>query len=231
MSATGSPSCPAGLRAQVCTTTSADQPGMRTCPRGTPRDASIGDAAPGCCVLTPSMRKSPSASISRVDRLARGRPRARSPWRSSDRSAASRRALRRSRSRCGSPRRRAAAEHGELARRGEEALRILGIDARLDRMAVDRDGASGRMSASRSPAAERIWAATRSTPVTLLGHAVLDLQPRVHLEEAELAVGAHQHLDRADVVVAQPARSLPATRLAVAAHALARDRRARALPR
>jgi hypothetical protein len=38
-----------------------------------------------------------------------------------------------------------------------------------------------------------------------LGHSVLDLQPRIHLEEAELPVRAHQHLHRADVVVTYPA--------------------------
>ena len=59
-----------------------------------------------------------------------------------------------------------------------------------------RDGGSG----SRSPRAMRIWSSTRSSP-ELLGDAVLDLEPRVHLEERRAAVG-NQVLDGADADIA-----------------------------
>ena len=53
-----------------------------------------------------------------------------------------------------------------------------------------------------APAAIASWSATRSRPVTRLGDRVLDLEPRVHLEEEELAVIGQEHLDRAGADVA-----------------------------
>ena len=61
--------------------------------------------------------------------------------------------------------------------------------------------ASGSRS-SRSPRAMRICHRTRSTPVTISVIGMLDLQPRVHLEEIEPAVLVEQELDRAGVGVA-----------------------------
>ena len=55
---------------------------------------------------------------------------------------------------------------------------------------------------SRSPRAMRICQRTRSTPGHHLGDRMLDLQPRVHLEEIEAAVLVEQELDRAGVGVA-----------------------------
>ena len=63
-----------------------------------------------------------------------------------------------------------------------------------------------------------------------LGHRMLDLQPRVHLHEVELAVGVEQELDRAGADVADGSRQRDRRR-AHAARAAPRRRRARAPPR
>ena len=76
---------------------------------------------------------------------------------------------------------------GQQAAAGPEvARRILGIDARLHRMAA-RYVAGGPARSGGAPAATRIIHSTRSTPTDFLGDAVLHLQSRVHLEEVELA--------------------------------------------
>ncbi len=63
--------------------------------------------------------------------------------------------------------------------------------------------------ASFSPAATRIICSTRSSPVTILGHRMLDLEPGVHLEEVEALAGrigaADDQLDRARAVIADRA--------------------------
>ena len=59
---------------------------------------------------------------------------------------------------------------------------------------------SGR--SSFSPAAARICSATRSSAGHHLGHRVLDLHARVHLQEVELAVLVHEELERAERRVA-----------------------------
>ena len=52
-------------------------------------------------------------------------------------------------------------------------------------MAWPRCDNAACVNGSGSPDATRNCACTRSTPTTALGHRVLDLQPRVHLEEVE----------------------------------------------
>ena len=71
-------------------------------------------------------------------------------------------------------------------RRQEARLGILGVEPRLDRVAA--------ISGTSLPSASRASRRRRSqlvgdqvAPVTSLGHRVLDLEPRVHLEEVELA--------------------------------------------
>ena len=80
-----------------------------------------------------------------------------------------------------------------------------------------------RRSPSGSPAAIRSWSATRSRPVTSSVTGMLDLEPRVHLEEGELAAVVEQELARArrsrsrprrasaSAAVAQPRRGAPAS--------------------
>ena len=60
-----------------------------------------------------------------------------------------------------------------------------------------------------SPAAMRICCCTMSMPVIELGHRVLDLQPRVDLDEIELAALV-QELEGAGALVAEPAAGLGA---------------------
>ena len=62
---------------------------------------------------------------------------------------------------------------------------------------------------SGSPAAARMPSLTMSMPVVHLGHAVLDLHARVHLEEEVLAV-LQQALDRAGADVVDRARGVDA---------------------
>ena len=94
------------------------------------------------------------------------------------------------------------AEDIEFARRGEKILRVFGVDARLYGVTLDLDlvrqnirkffaGGSAYLRAHEINAGD------------LLGDAVLDLQARIHFEKIKRTVRAHQHLDGADVVVAQ----------------------------
>ena len=62
-----------------------------------------------------------------------------------------------------------------------------------------------------------------------LGHRVLHLQPRVHLEEVEAAVGRHQELDRARAEVAGRARGGDARPSHSSRRCARRERRARRL--
>ena len=89
-------------------------------------------------------------------------------------------------------------------RRQEAALRILGVDARLDRVAADRE----LVLPQRQPLARR----DAQLPFDEidagdhLGHRMLDLQPRVHLHEIERAVLLGDELDGAGADVADGLR-------------------------
>ena len=97
------------------------------------------------------------------------------------------------------------------AGRGQEALgRVLGVDAALDRVAAAHDVVLGERQrlAARDPDLLGDEVELRDH----LGDAVLDLEPGVHLEEAELAVLV-EHLDGAGVhVAASTARPSPRPR-------------------
>ena len=78
---------------------------------------------------------------------------------------------------------------------------VLGVEPHLDRVPVDRarratSAGSGSPSATRSCSAHEVEAGDQ------LGDRVLDLQPGVHLEEAERAVGVEDELDGAGADVA-----------------------------
>ena len=85
--------------------------------------------------------------------------------------------------------RRAEIDIGNPARRRQEtARRVFGIEARLDRMAVDRKLALRLRQRLARRDAELPF--DQIGPGDLLGHRMLDLKPRVHLHEPELARGA-----------------------------------------
>ena len=113
----------------------------------------------------------------------RGRAPRRSAWRSSGRSGSRSPSRRRRRRRCGRPDPAAAAAAGSVPARAELAERILGVEADLDRVAARLDVVELR--------AERLAlrdAELRHDEVEAghhLGHRMLDLKPRVHLEEVE----------------------------------------------
>ncbi len=89
--------------------------------------------------------------------------------------------------------------------RGQEALvGILGVDARLDRMAGD--GELVLRSRQRLAEGDAQLPLDQVEPGDHLGHRVLDLQPRVHLHEIEAAVGMGDELDRARADVADRLR-------------------------
>ena len=69
-------------------------------------------------------------------------------------------------------------------RRQVVALGILGVEAALEGVAPAPRSRPARRAAA-GPRATSICRRTRSRPVTALGHRVLDLQARVHLEEVE----------------------------------------------
>ncbi len=88
----------------------------------------------------------------------------------------------------------------QLAGGRQEALvRVLGIDARLDRMAVDDQLFLAQR--QRLPGSHAQLPFHQVQPGDHLGHRVLDLQPRVHLHEVEAAVlvGDELHRARADI--------------------------------
>ena len=93
----------------------------------------------------------------------------------------------------------------DAARRGQEvARRILGVDARLDRMPVD-----GQLLLRQRQRLARGHAQLPLHQVEAgdhLGHRVLDLQPGVHLHEVELAALVRDELHGAGVDVAHRAR-------------------------
>ena len=95
-------------------------------------------------------------------------------------------------------------EYGQFARRREKVFRIFGIDPGLDGMALDFRFAGedvGEFFASGGTNLRPHQIDARD----FFGHAVFNLQPGIHFEEAEGAIGAEQHLDRADVVVTHAA--------------------------
>ncbi len=87
-------------------------------------------------------------------------------------------------------------------RRQEVARRVLGVDPDLDRVAATRRAAGHRQRlAGRDPQ----LLADDVDPGAELGDRMLDLEPRVQLDERERAVGAEQELERARVRVADRA--------------------------
>ena len=108
---------------------------------------------------------------------------------------------------------------------GRKRPRVLGVQPHLDRVPA----AAEPPAASSWPSAIRICSATRSTPGHRLGHRMLDLDPRVQLEEEELAPGDDE-LGRAGAAVVDRVGE-PERRLAELAPELRVDRRATATPR
>ena len=88
------------------------------------------------------------------------------------------------------------AELDEPPGRGQEAARrILGVDPRLDRPAAERDLVLPERQLLAGGDADHQLDEVEAGDH--LGHRVLDLEARVHLEEVEAAVGADDELDRA----------------------------------
>ena len=112
-------------------------------------------------------------------------------------------------------------------RRQPVGKRILGVDAALDRRAPKVD--VGLRVAERLAGGDPELLAHEIDAGDHLGHRVLDLEPRVHLEEIEAAVSVHEELDRPGVDVAGRLRD-PAGGLAHAlAHRAVHARRGRFL--
>ena len=106
---------------------------------------------------------------------------------------------------------------------------ILRVDAALDRVAARREQRLRRRASARSPRAMRICHSHEIDAGDHLGDRVLDLQPRVHLEEVEAAVRVEQELDRAGVGVADAPRDTARRPSVERSPQLGRDRRRRAL--
>src|SRR5215218_5112019 len=87
--------------------------------------------------------------------------------------------------------------------RGEASPRVLGVHAHLDGVSPPRDVFLGER--------QRLTGGDADTGLhdvhacDLFGHGVLDLYPRVHLQEEELVI-LHEELDSADVIVADGLR-------------------------
>src|SRR3954451_24252803 len=83
--------------------------------------------------------------------------------------------------------------------RAEVVLRVLGVDAELDRVAHLRDVRLGEPQrlAPRDPDLERDYVEPREH----LGHGVLDLDPAVDLDEVRVALAVDEELERPDVLV------------------------------
>ena len=126
---------------------------------------------------------------------------------------------------------RRAAAGASRGRRGHEAVvRIFGVDPRFDRMPDRRERALGS-SVSGSPRGDADLPLHEVDTGHELRHGMLDLQPRVHLEEVERAVLVEQKLDRPGVGVAdaRARRARPPRRCA--RRCVRRDRTATGLPR
>ena len=89
---------------------------------------------------------------------------------------------------------------GDLAGRGHEGVRVLGVDAALDGVAGELDVLLGEV--ERRAGGDLDLLAHQVDAGDHLGHRVLDLQARVHLDEVELAV-LEQELDGADAAIAE----------------------------
>ena len=96
------------------------------------------------------------------------------------------------------------------ARGGQQPLGVLGVDPRLDGVAF-RDDVVRHHLAKRFVGSDADLGLNKIEAGDGLGDAVFDLQPRVHLQEAELAVGV-QGLDRTEAVVAGRGRPSPRLR-------------------
>ena len=110
-------------------------------------------------------------------------------------------------------------------RRPEVVLRILRVDAELDRVAAQLGAARRREALARR---DRELRAREVDPGQELGDRVLDLEARVHLDEVEAPLGVEQELDRPGAaVVERLARA--ARRLLHVGAQLVRQRRGRTL--
>src|SRR5207237_9730971 len=96
---------------------------------------------------------------------------------------------------------------GNLARRGGEAVRILGVDAALDRVAAQLDVLLPQLQLA--PGGDVDLLLHEVDPGDHLGHRMLDLDARVHLDEEELPVLV-QELESAGAPVADLATGLDA---------------------
>src|SRR6266478_4241881 len=113
------------------------------------------------------------------------------------------------------------AQSQDLAWRGHEVgVGVLGVDAAFDGVAAE--GNVLLRVAELLPCGDPDLLAHQVAPRHELGHGVLDLQPRVDLEEVELAVAIHEELDGAGIYVARRPRD-PAGRLAHLAPQLGGD--------
>ena len=121
------------------------------------------------------------------------------------------------------------ANEREATGRGKEAgLGVLGVEPRLDRVAVRRrrdletEVGQGRARRDRELVGHEV------APGDGLGHRVLDLETRVHLEEEELSRVGQEHLDRPGIDVAR-GRGHRQRRIAHPGAELRRDRWCRRL--
>ncbi len=80
-------------------------------------------------------------------------------------------------------------------RRQKVARRVLGIDARLDRPAVEPHVVLGERQLLAGGDAQHQL--DEIEPGDQLGHRMLDLQPRIHFEKVEIALAIDDELDRA----------------------------------
>ena len=84
--------------------------------------------------------------------------------------------------------------------RGHEGERVLRVDAAFDGVAGDRDVALLELETAAVGDADLL--AHEIEAGDQFGHRMLDLQPRVHLDEVELAVLVEK-LDRADAEITE----------------------------
>src|SRR6202030_753871 len=95
---------------------------------------------------------------------------------------------------------RRAVAHQPADRRRKIAIRILGVDAPLDRPAVELDVAL--LERKRLAGRDADHLLDQIDAGDQFGHRMLDLQPRVHFEEIEAAILPGDELDGAGAVVA-----------------------------
>ena len=96
--------------------------------------------------------------------------------------------------------------HFDAADRWQEAGgRVLRIEPRFDRVTAESSHLPGGRAGAR-PRRCGFAARTRSSPVVEFGDGMLDLQPGVHLEEIELALGVEQKFNRPRAAIFYRAR-------------------------